>query len=244
MKKVLNLAMALLISGILAAGFVSCSSPSGSSSSGDSDNGGNTTPGSNTENNKHDSSSKVVIAKYSTETGYGTDYIIGYEDGTYDEKWNGEVWSYGTYEILYGDMLNGSVTTTVTWAHANLDFTAGHKSTLTIVDGSFTTGNGYQYVLKGGKLSEKEKLITYKASINGGTDYVIIYNDKTWVEIYSNLYVYSKGTYEIANGTIENGTIKMNVTWASPSITVKPGSYTVEIKNASFNFNGHTYTKK
>lgn len=244
MKKILNLAMALLMSGILAAGFVSCSSPSGSSSSGDSDNGGNTSSGSNTESNKHDSSSKVVIAKYSTETGYGTDYIIGYEDGTYDEIWGGEVWSYGTYTINYGDMLNGSVTTKVSWAREGQLTKAGEEETFTIIEGVFKTTSGHKFTIEGGKVSERKKLITFKAKINGFSDYVLIYDDGTWAETYAGMYVFSKGTYTITDGTIENGTVKLNVTWADSSISVKPGTYTVEIKNASFDFNGYTYKKK
>lgn len=235
MKKIFNSAAVLILAVFLTAGFVSCSSPSGSSSSGDSGNEGSTT---------HDWSSKSVIAKYSTETGYGTDYIIGYEDGTYDEIWGGELWSYGTYTINYGDMLNGSVTTKVSWAREGLMIKAGEEETFTIIEGVFTTSSGYKFTIKGGKVSERKKLITFKAKINGFSDYVLIYDDGTWAETYAGMYVFSKGTYTITDGTIENGTVKLNVTWADPSISVKPGTYTVEIKNASFDFNGYTYTKK
>ena len=235
MKKIFNSAAVLILAVFLTAGFVSCSSPGGSSSSGDSGNEGSTT---------HDWSSKNVIAKYSTETGYGTDYIIGYEDGTYDEIWGGEVWSYGTYTINYGDMLNGSVTTKVSWAHEGQLIKAGEEETFTIIEGVFTTSSGHKFTIEGGKVNERKKLITFKAKIKGLSDYVLIYDDGTWAETYAGMYVFSKGTYTITDGTIENGTVKLNVTWADPSISVNPGTYTVEIKNASFDFNGYTYTKK
>ena len=62
MKKIFNFARVLIIAGILLAVFMSCSSPNGGDSSGDS-----------ASPVKTDPSSKAVIAKYKTETGYKTD---------------------------------------------------------------------------------------------------------------------------------------------------------------------------
>ena len=96
----------------------------------------------------------------------------------------------------------------------------------------------------GGSGSKKKVVLAiYEGSKNYGTDSVIVYEDGTWEEVFSNGIMYSKGTYKIEDGDENNGHTTLTVAWTHPQISLQKGVYPIEITNGSFYFDNAYYSK-